>query len=144
MGRIRSLKPSFFKNEELTDLSVWHRLCYAGLWCYADRDGRLEDRPKRLKAEIFPYDEVDMESLLSGLCAAGFIRRYRSGTVAVIWIPTFGKHQVPKRDERPSVLPAYTSEDSVCADAAPPPDRSGTAAVPRVGQGTEEVGQGTE
>ena len=28
-----------------------------GLWTQADREGRLEDRPMRLKASLFPYDE---------------------------------------------------------------------------------------
>jgi len=32
------------------------RLLYPGLWMLADREGRLEDRPLRIKAEILPYD----------------------------------------------------------------------------------------
>lgn len=118
MARIRSLKPSFFKNEDLAALTPWHRLCFQGLWCHADRDGRLEDRPRRLKAEIFPYDEIDVEPLLSGLADAGFIVRYEAEGSKYISIPTFTKHQIPKRDERRSTIP-------------PPPNSSGTTAVPQ-------------
>jgi hypothetical protein len=75
--RIRSFKPGFFKNEELCELSPFHRLAYAGLWMCADKRGRLEDRPKRLKAEIFAYDTaVDMQEILRDLSRVGLIRRY--------------------------------------------------------------------
>jgi hypothetical protein len=33
------------------------RLLFTGLWCLADREGRLEDRPAEIKAEIFSYDD---------------------------------------------------------------------------------------
>ena len=32
MARIRSIKPSFWTNEVLAELSPWHRLCFIGLW----------------------------------------------------------------------------------------------------------------
>jgi hypothetical protein len=137
----------FFKHEDLSVLSAFHRLCYVGLWCHADREGRLEDRPRRLKAEIFPYDDVDMETLLSDLCKAGFIQRYRGLTVApsrpdrrgsvalppdstvdVIWIPSFLKHQVPRKEEHPSVLPA----------GPPPINLSSSVPLPRSTDSVEE------
>src|SRR5438046_5988352 len=74
--RIRALKPGSFLNEQLCSLSSFHRLLYAGLWLCADRQGRLQDRPKRLKAEIFPYDDADVDELLWDLNHAGFVRRY--------------------------------------------------------------------
>jgi len=60
------------------------RLLYQGLWCLADKAGRLEDRPKYLKAEIFPYDNINIEKFLNLLCQPNipdrpekvFIRRY--------------------------------------------------------------------
>lgn len=106
--RIRALKPGFFKNEDLCELSPWHRLCFAGLWCYADRDGRMLDRPKRLKAEIFPYDDLDMNFLLWDLSRAGFIKRYAVNGTPLIWIPTWDAHQRPRQDEAQSDLAAYS------------------------------------
>lgn len=105
--RIRALKPGFFKNEQLAELSSWHRLCYEGLWCYADREGRMQDRPKRLKAEIFPYDDLNMDLLLWDLTRAGFIRRYVIGHQPLICIPSWFAHQRPRPDEAPSELGAY-------------------------------------
>jgi hypothetical protein len=107
--RIRSLKPGFFKNEELAELSPWHRLCFQGLWCYADRDGRMMDRPKRLKAEIFPYDDLHMDMLLWDLQRAGFIVRYAINGTPLIWIPTFHQHQHPRQDEADSLLAPYVT-----------------------------------
>jgi len=105
--RIRALKPGFFKNEQLAELSPWHRLCFEGLWCCADREGRLQDRPKRLKAEIFPYDELDMDMLMWDLARAGFIRRYQVGAHPFVWVPTWNEHQHPRADEAASTYPAY-------------------------------------
>ncbi|MCX8018393.1 MAG: hypothetical protein N2690_10910, partial [Rhodocyclaceae bacterium] len=59
--RARNIKPGFYKNEDLAECSVWARLIFPGLWMMADRDGRLEDRPKRIKAELLPFDAVDVD-----------------------------------------------------------------------------------
>lgn len=107
--RIRALKPGFFKNEQLAELSPWHRLCFQGLWCCADRDGRLLDRPKRLKAEIFPYDDLHMDMLLWDLQRAGLIVRYAINGTPLVWIPTFQLHQHPRQDEAASELAPYVS-----------------------------------
>jgi len=106
MARIRSIKPSFFTNEDLAELSPWHRLCFIGLWGQADREGRLEDRPRRLKAAIFPYDELDMDGLLNGLAEKQFITRYAADGAAYIAVGHFLKHQRPKSDEPASLIPA--------------------------------------
>ncbi len=105
MARIRTVKPQFFLNENLSDLSMSTRLLFIGLWTQADRDGKLEDRPKRLKAEIFPYDSVDMEQMLSSLQNAGFIYRYEVGELKLIIVLKFNKHQSVNIKEADSVLP---------------------------------------
>lgn len=108
MARTRYLKQEFFQDEELCELSPWHRLCYAGLWTEADRAGRLEDRPKRLKARLFPYDDVDMEGLLTELARRGFVIRYIADGRAYVAIKpnSWGRHQYPRKDEPASRIPA--------------------------------------
>lgn len=106
MPRIRSLKIGFFHNEQLCELSFGHRLLFEGLWLLADREGRLEDRPKRIKAELFPYDDLNVDSYLSDLAHAGFLVRYTSGGIPAIAIRNFAKHQRPNNKEAPSVIPA--------------------------------------
>lgn len=105
MPRMRTIKPSFFTDDELGELQPLARLLYAGLWCHADRKGRLEDRPKRLKVEVLPYDECDVDALLAELAAHGFILRYEVAGARYIAIPTFGKHQNPHIKEQASTIP---------------------------------------
>jgi len=115
MARTRSVKPSFFKNEYLAECEPMARLLFVGLWTLADRDGRLELRPLRIKAEIFPYDNCDIGGLLQQLADRGFVRAYESGDVRVLEIPKFAEHQRCHPDER--------------AEGLPPPDESAEIAV---------------
>ena len=68
MARARNIKPSVFTNELLGTLAPEVTLLFMGLWCLADKDGILEDRPLRIKAEIFPYrDNLDVNGYLTVL-----------------------------------------------------------------------------
>lgn len=93
MARIRTVKPELFKNDELAALPVAARLLFIGLFCLSDREGRLEDRPKRIKAEIYPYDNIDVDDQLTRLQSAGFIKRYEVGEMKAIQVINFKKHQ---------------------------------------------------
>lgn len=128
--RSRILSAGFFRNEDLAELPFEDRLLFQGLWCIADRKGRLPDRPKRIGADVFPYDRsVDVEAGLERLERAGFIRRYTVDTQRIISIPTFLKHQKPHRREAESRLPEdpeTSSKDS-----------------PRTAQGQSKDGPGT-
>jgi len=105
MSRTRLLKPGFWKNELLAELPFEGRLLFQGLWNLADREGRLEDRPLRIKAEVFPFDNVKVDDLLAGLAERGFILRYTAEAVAVIQVVKFSEHQTPHPRETLSVLP---------------------------------------
>lgn len=110
--RARNLKPGFFKNEDLAELPPLTRILFAGLWGMADREGRLEDRPKRIKAEILPYDDCDVDAMLLELSTAStdgkpFIRRWSLNDRAFIEIPSFLEHQSPHYKEVPSEIPPY-------------------------------------
>lgn len=110
--RARQLKPGFFKNEDLAECSPWARLVFAGLWTMADRSGRLEDRPKRIKAELLPFDDEPIGPLLEELERWGFIRRYTVDGLKLLWIPKFGAHQNPHKAEKPSDFPAHPDDHS--------------------------------
>lgn len=103
--RARNIKPGFFTNEDLAELEPMGRLLFIGLWTLADREGRLEDRPKRIKGALFPYDNCDVDPLLDELQKWGFIKRYQSQGVKCIQIINFSKHQNPHPREAKSVLP---------------------------------------
>lgn len=105
MARARNIKPSFFKNEQLVELGFDRRLLFIGLWTLADREGRLEDRPKRIKMEIFPADDVNVEKALVDLHASGFILRYEVNGGRYIEVLKFLKHQTPHYKEAVSTIP---------------------------------------
>ena len=106
MPRIRTIKPDLFLHEELAELNPIARLAFIGLFCCVDREGRAADRPKRLKAQILPYDDLDFSQVLDELAAAGFIDRYEVDGVKLIAIPRFLVHQRPRKEEPASVFPA--------------------------------------
>lgn len=110
MARARNIKPGFFLNDELAKLDPLTRLLFAGLWCIADREGRLIDRPLRIKAEVLPYDNCDIEKLLDDLHHAKFITRYIVNDNHYIEIRNFTKHQNPHPKEAPSIIPAFTEQ----------------------------------
>lgn len=117
--RARLLKPGFFANEELGELEPLARLLFQGLWCLADREGRLDDRPKRIKGDVLRYDDCDVDALLNRLVAGGFIRRYARDGKAYIEIVTFTTHQHCHKNEPDSVIPAPDVADSENAPSAP-------------------------
>ena len=49
MARIRTIKPEFFTSDDICALSPRARLLYIGLWCEADREGRLVWAPRGFK-----------------------------------------------------------------------------------------------
>jgi hypothetical protein len=108
VARTRNIKPSFFKNEDLAKLSQLTRLLFIGLWTQADREGRLEGRPRRIKAELLPFDRYRIEDGLLALVAGGFIDRYRTvDGLSVIQVRKFSIHQSPHPREEASVLPKW-------------------------------------
>jgi hypothetical protein len=110
MARTRNIKPSFFINDELAEIEPFGRLLYIGLWTLADRKGRLEDRPKRIKVELFPYDNIDVDQLLNQLAGHRFIIRYQVDGERYISIPKFLIHQNPHPKESASLIPPAPDE----------------------------------
>lgn len=116
--RARNIKPGFWKNEDLVELPFEHRLLFIGLWMLADREGRLEDRPKRIKMEIFPADSVNVDAGLEDLATAGLIERYEAHSLRLIVITKFVEHQSPHHTEKRSELPGRR-QHTVTPEAEP-------------------------
>lgn len=113
--RARNIKPGFFENEQLAQLPFEARLLFAGLWLYADREGRFEWRPQRIKALIFPYDDMPSNVItchLMSLHAMTLILQYKNGNGLYGYIPNFLKHQRPHPHEARSTLPDPTAPES--------------------------------
>lgn len=120
MPKIRGIKPEFWTDEKVVEVSPIARLLFIGLWTYACDNGHIEDRPRQIKLRVLPADGEDVDALLAELHAVGLIER----ALGWITIPTLTEHQKP--DKRYFV----TCEFPGCKDAkpavrtrqAPPPD----------------------
>jgi hypothetical protein len=119
MARARNLKPGFFRNEVLGELGVEAAYFFEGLWCQADRDGVVENRPMRLKVEICPYWDWDVATIIESLEKTGLIRCYSSNGKNCIHIVNFAKHQNPHQKEPVSELPRPDYAVSDCSKTSP-------------------------
>ncbi|HHD2633992.1 TPA: hypothetical protein ACN02P_004015 [Klebsiella pneumoniae] len=113
MARSRNIKPGFFTNDELAECHPLGRLLFAGLWTIADKEGRLDDRPKKIKAMLLPFDEADCDALLQQLNDHKFIIRYRVNGECYIQISNWKKHQNPHCKEAASEIPAPIENDKI-------------------------------
>jgi hypothetical protein len=105
MARIRTVKPSYFVNVDLSECCAHARLLGIALLTMADRDGRLKDCPKAIKLAALPWDTVDVDALLTELTQAGFILRYTAEGARLIQVLQFSKHQVVSPREPQGTLP---------------------------------------
>lgn len=114
MARARNIKPAFFTNELLGTEDPMVSLTFVGLWCLADKVGILEDRPLRIKAELFPYREsLDVNGYLTVLARLGFIVRYENDGRRFIQVCNFRKHQSPHNTEKGKGFPFSTDPKSL-------------------------------
>lgn len=98
MPRIRTVKPDFFRHEQLQDLEAanpgqYPMLVFAGLWGHCDKAGRFEWKPRQLKLDILPFLNYEMAKTLTLLEAHQFVRRYTVDGKEYGCIPTFSEHQ---------------------------------------------------
>lgn len=141
MARIRTIKPEFFRHEQLYEAEkacgLPLRVAFAGIWTAADREGRFAWKPRGLKLDALPYDDVDFSAVLDALHAAGFLVKYQVGNETFGQIPSWSKHQHINVRESASTIPAPdVAGASTCAhDTAPVVSRG-------EGKGREGEGKG--
>lgn len=106
MARIRHIKPDFWTDEAVVECSLTARLLFIGLWNFADDDGRMLNRPKQIKMQIFPGDDISSMSiheLLNELYNRDLIILYKVEDKELIQIKSW-HHQVIQRP-KPSKYP---------------------------------------
>lgn len=82
MPRIRSFKPELWTSEQFVECSRNARLLFLGTWTFCDDSGRSPYRPKTLKLQIFPGDDIGIEEIelwMEELNQCGLIRLYVVG-----------------------------------------------------------------
>ena len=102
MARARNIKPAFFQNEDLAELKPIERLAFIAMWTVADFKGCIEYRAKRLKIQLLPYDNCDIELIVNNLEQSRFITTYSVNGQSYIKILNFEKHQNPHPNEKKS------------------------------------------
>lgn len=150
MARIRSIKPEFFRHEGLFDAEretgLPLRVAFAGLWTVADRDGRFEWRPRSLKLDVLPHDNVEFSRVLDALATRGFIVKYASAGTEFGYIPSWHQHQVPNNREKPSEIPEPTKDAIIPITSTREPRVNHASATPlgkdRVEREGEQEGEG--
>lgn len=116
MARIRTIKPEFWTDEKIVQLPFSARLFFIGLWNFADDEGFLDDEPERLRMQIMPNDQVDVDGLIDLLECAGLIGRYvynNDHSRQAIKINRFLDHQRISNPTPSRVLPEVSRKTPV-------------------------------
>lgn len=95
MSRIRSIKPEFWSSAQVMECSALARLLFIGMWNFADDAGRLTNSAKRIKAQIFPSDDMstdDVQRMIVELSSNDLLLIYDVAGTEYIQI-TGWKHQ---------------------------------------------------
>jgi hypothetical protein len=132
VGRIRTIKPDFHKNEALSALPAEAHLLASGLLCYADDEGYFDANPKLVQAEVFPLRELTLkiEELMAMLIKCKYITVTSHNGKRIGHVVTFTTHQ---RVNRPS--PSRLKPHGVITEDSPTEGK---------GKEEEKEGKGTE
>lgn len=134
MARIRSIKPEFWTSEQILECSTNARLLFIGLWNFCDDEGRHPESLRRLKAEVFPGDDITLEGvqvLVDELVEHGLVEIYETSQGECFWQVTGWHHQridKPQESRYPPLsecIPRTFQERSKNVPRPFPPDRSG-------------------
>lgn len=147
MPRIRTIKPSFFKSEDVSALPLRARLTWIGLWTHCDDAGRAKDNVRLIKGEIWPLDDVslrDVEEDLETLADHGRIVRYSAGGKRYLAIVNWNEHQriqKPTKSQIPPHPPAGTAESGSPTGKLP---EESDSAISGKGRERNKEGKGKE
>ena len=147
--RIRSIKPEFWRSDDITELALEDRLLFIGLWSYVDDNGVGLDKLSAVAADLFAGDlERDPRETfarvsrgLQRLFASGLITRYTVDGRPYFEVTNWVKHQRIDRPNKPR-LPGVTSANAVIRDTLATPSRD-IREIPSSGTG-EQGNRGTE
>ncbi|WP_280201771.1 hypothetical protein, partial [Nocardia cyriacigeorgica] len=147
--RIRSIKPEFWRSDDIDALDWHHRLVFIGLWSYVDDNGVGVDKLASICADLFAGDlERDPRETFARVSEAlrtfaerGLIQRYSVDGRAYLFITGWKTHQRIDKPGKPR-YPLPTSENAVIRESLATPTRESSETV---APGTEEQGnRGTD
>lgn len=136
MARLRTIKPEYWTDELVGQCSVAARLLFVGTWNFADDYGGLARSSKQLKAQVFPYDNIDCEPLIQELLAVGLLIEYEVDGKKYLHIKGFKKHQKVEKPAAPRI-PKYEGQVSSSGNSPTPPESSPSSSGSSLGSGVE-------
>ena len=146
--RIRTIKPEFWRSEDIAALSIEDRLLFIGLWSYVEDNGVGRDEPQLIQCDLYPLDTFTEASLrthggLMRLSQQGLITRYKGPDGRkYLQINSWDKHQKINRPSKPR-FPQYNAENCTLTEASLSPHCTLTeASLPEQGTGNREQGTG--
>lgn len=147
--RIRSIKPEFWRSDDIDALDWDTRLVFIGLWSYVDDNGVGIYKMSNIVSDLFASDFYRnptatlsrVSGALNRLESRSMIDLYRSGDREYLYITNWERHQRVNNPNKPR-YPLPTSENSEPAEALSRSDVEPRETVP---PGTGEQGSsGTE
>jgi hypothetical protein len=104
MARARFIRPEFFTDEKVSDLSLGAALLFAGIWCHSDLRGVYEHNPRLLRGLIYPMrDQITTDQVaawLGEIERAGMVRRFCADGKSWGHVKNWSKHQQISGKER--------------------------------------------
>lgn len=128
--RIRSIKPEFWRSDDVNSMSIEDRLLFIGLWSYVDDNGVGIDRHSNICADLFAHDLsvnphdtlMRVQEGLNRLHALGVIIRFSVGSKDYLEIANWSRHQkinrpspgrYPRSEDAETVNRVVLTDDSV-------------------------------
>lgn len=148
--RIRSIKPEFWRSQDISALPIEHRLLFIGLWSYVDDNGVGRDSLASITADLFADDlERDpretfarVERGLDALSSRGMIRRYVVENKRYVFMTAWESHQKIDRPSKPRYpLPTSTIETLDESSRDTREDDATPSLRARVGTGEQGAGE---
>ncbi len=148
--RIRTIKPEFWRSEDIAALSIEDRLLFIGLWSYVEDNGVGRDAPQLIQCDLYPLDTFSEASVrthggLMRLSQQGLITRYKGPDGRkYLQVNSWDKHQKINRPSKPR-FPQYNAENCTLTEASVSPHCTLTeASLPEQGTGNREQGTGKD
>ena len=155
--RIRSIKPEFWRSDDVAALPLSARLLFIGLWSYVDDNGVGSDKVSSIAADLFAPDlEVDPTETFrrvsvdsASLENRGLIVRYEVAGKPLLYITKWESHQLVKNPSLGHKYPLPPGELVAAALTLPRPsgdstETLGTGTGEQGNRGTGEQGNGGE
>jgi hypothetical protein len=96
MARIRTIKPTYWGDESVAELTRDARLLCIGLITMADDEGRFLASTAAISGHVFPHDDLPhtrVRKWLDEIERAGIVRLYSVNRHEYGAFPNWGKHQ---------------------------------------------------